>query len=372
MLSNFQRVVFGSIASTVGTVVAIFEGIAIFYYNEHLNVSLAFLGLANFAIGALAAYVALIAGNLSDRAVSKYRRKTYILIFGPLYAIGVLFRLCAFTTIKQAPWYYVITYALQVSGSTGLDVVTQAWGVELASDIMDRNQLYSISTFCGFSGIFLGVLWNKQFVIYLIASCFVYFINTLPALLMFFFKYCVSVNKANVSTYYTIGLACFILLGLSSLSFTTYLIKNYGCIHCLRCCFIVAIILGIAMFIVSYYSVYLFIAVFGLVGLFCTIANVVLSILNAETIDYDELLCGKKRASSYAGIINPIRLFITIAGTSIPLVLMSVTGFHVSNDDHDDSTTSTKTSTMILRLWCTLFISFCMFIAFCVISFYEV
>ena len=60
MLNAYQRVIFGISATTLGSIVALFEGVAIFYYNDNLGVSLEFLGLANFVIGTLAAYTGTV------------------------------------------------------------------------------------------------------------------------------------------------------------------------------------------------------------------------------------------------------------------------------------------------------------------------
>ena len=60
MLTNYQRILFGVTTTTVGSIIAFFEGVAIFYYNDHLGVSLEFLGLANFVIGAFAAYTGTV------------------------------------------------------------------------------------------------------------------------------------------------------------------------------------------------------------------------------------------------------------------------------------------------------------------------
>ena len=46
-------------------------------------------------------------------------------------------------------------------------------------------------------------------------------------------------------------------------------------------------------------------------------------LIGAEVVDYDELLCGKKRASSCGAVTFPVSLFVQVAGTSIPLALMS-------------------------------------------------
>jgi Na+/melibiose symporter-like transporter len=422
VLTTYQRVIYGLINTGVFSCTALLEGVVLFHYSDSLHVSLEYLGLANFVIGALAAYFAVLGGNLSDRAKSKYRRKTYILLFGPLYAAGLFFRLGGFTSEQFAPLYYVISYACQTIGYTGLDVVTQAWGVELASEVSDRNNLYSISTGCSFAGVFLGlvfamlplkiaavvltgimvvaialavlqlpdntpltkrafvptvantasVFWNPQFVVYLVASSFIAILNTIPPLLMFFIKFCMHIKGDAITQWYSACVAVFVVMGVVVLPFMRKLVDRFGTIACVKLAIAVAMAMGVVMFVFSYVSMVFIVVAFGLVGMFSTVANVVLSIIYAEVIDYDELLCGKKRGSSYSGVHTPIRLFIQIAGGSIPLMLMSAVGFTTSNDDHDDKSTSTFASTLVLRLWCTLVISLCMLGAYIALSSYKV
>ena len=292
------RFVYGVISHSLGSLVAFFEGVAIFHYSDSLGVSLEFRGLGNFVIGALAAYTAVIAGNLSDQAKTKYRRKTYVLIFAPLFAFGVLARMCAFTSDAGAPTYYVITYAMQIVGSTGLSVVTEAWGVELASTVTDRNKLYTMATFCGLAGIFIGIPLN---------------------LFPLWLGGIIGATLVMGSTFCAIR----------DLPDNTPLTKR------------------------SFIP------------------------LMASSIDYDELMCNKKRASSYAGVVIPLRLFITIAGTSVPLALMSALGFKSPSDDENDGNdgddgNSSYGSTIVLRIWCSIFISFCMLGAYIVLRNYKV
>jgi len=422
VLTTYQRIVYGLINTGVFSCTALLEGVVLFHYSDSLHVSLEYLGLANFVIGALAAYFAIIGGNLSDRAKSKYRRKAYVLIFGPLYAAGLFFRLGGFTSEKFAPIYYIISYSVQTIGYTGLDVITQAWGVELASEVSDRNNLYSISTGCSFAGVFLGlvfallplkiaavvltgtmvlaiilavlqlpdntpltkrafiptvanmssVFWNSQFVIYLVASCFTAILNTIPPLMMFFIKFCMDIKGDAIARWYSTCVAVFVVMGVVVLPFMRQLVDRFGSLACVKFAIGVAAAMGLVMFVFSYVDMIFIVVAFGLVGSFSTVANVVLSIIYAETVDYDELLCGKKRGSSYSAVHTPIRLFIQIAGGSIPLMLMAALGFKNSDDDHDDTSTSTFASTLVLRLWCTLAISLCMLGSYYYLSLYQV
>lgn len=426
-LTLFQRIIFGIVNTGVFSAVALLEGLVLYNYNHKFHINLEFLGIINFITGAIAVYVAIISGNLSDRSKFKYRRKIYILIFGLLYIFGLFLRLGGFTSINSANVYYVISYIIQVIGFTGLDIISQAWGIELSKNLESRSNLYVITTSMSFFGVFIGIiltllplllsalllplilficlilcliylpdnipmnkrafvptisninstLYNNQFIIYLCTASCIAFLNTIPGLLVFFIKYCLdndlsNDNINNPKAYYTIMVAAFVITGVSILPFTQYIIKKFTLLYTIKISLLIATCIGIIMFILSYISIYGIIITFAFMGIFSTAATVVLSIIYAETVDYDELLTGKKRGSSYSGVLGPVRLLIQIAGGAIPLMLMSVAGFHTSNDDKDDTTISTFSSTVILRIWCTLFMSTLMIGAYIAISQYKV
>jgi Na+/melibiose symporter-like transporter len=421
ILSPYQRLIFGCVENGVYSTVALLEAVVLYYYNTKLNVRLEYLGLSSFVIGTLAAFVAVIAGNVSDRSKFPSRRKAYLLLFGPLYGAGLCLRYGAFTSQEQAPLYYVVTFALQVAGYTGQAVVMQAWGVELVSDVGERSMLYAYTTGCSFGGVFAGlvlanfplqlsafivpcilavgislcvfhlpdstplskrafvptmtnvssVFWNSQFMVYLVASSFVAFINTLPSLVMFFIRYCVGIGTTNLTKYYSACIGAFGVMGIAGLPLIKGIVEKHGTLSCVKSCLAVAAAMGLAVLGCSYVSIYLIIACFGIIGLFSTMANVVLAIIYAQSIDYDELLCGKKRASSYSGVHTPIRIFIQIAGASVPLVLMSAVGFQ-SSDGSDDASSSTASASLVLRLWCSVFMTCCMVAAYVAISYFKV
>lgn len=421
-LTPYQRTMFGSVENGVNSAAALLEAVVLLYYNDKLGVSLEYLGLAGFVIGTMAAYVAVLAGKYSDQSVWTSRRKAYVLFFGPLCALGMCMRYGGFVSPENAAIYYVITYAMQIAGYTGLAVVMQAWGVELVTEVGERSKLYAVSTGCSFGGVVIGlmlanislkmsavivpfvlllgialcclhlpdntpfekraylptvvnissVFWNSQFLVYLVASSLVAFVNTLPSLVIFFIKYCVGVASGSLTEYYSACIGAFACGGVIALPFMKSVVDSYGTLDSLKVCLLVAAVMGLAIFACSYVSIFLIVACFSLIGLFSTIAHVVLAILYAQTIDYDELLCGKKRASTYSGVHTPVRLFIQIAGASVPLILMAAFGFQQSNDDNDDKDSSSPTSTLILRLWCSVFISFCLLSAYITLGQYKV
>jgi len=422
ILTPYQRFIFGSVENGVYSCTALLEAVLLYEYNNKFDVSLEYLGLASFVIGTMAAYVAVLAGNMSDRSFSPHRRKFYVLVFGPLNALGLFLRYGAFTSNENAAQYYILSFALQVTGYTGLAVVMQAWGVELVSDVGERSKLYSVTTGCSFGGVVVGLLlanislkisavvipvvllacvvlcclhlpdktpldkrafvptvtnissvfWNSQFLIYLIATSLVASVNTIPPLVIFFLKYCMGIASENLSMGYSLCIGTFAAMGVASLPFVKTVVDRYGTLLSLKVCLLVAAFMGFVVLGCSYGSIYMIVACFGIIGLFSTFANVVLAIIYAQSIDYDELLCGKKRASSYSGVHTPIRIFIQIAGSSIPLILMSAVGFQASDDDSDDADSSSSLSTLVLRLWCSVFISLCMIGAVITVSYFKV
>jgi Na+/melibiose symporter-like transporter len=91
----------------------------------------------------------VLVGNLSDRAKGRFRRKPYILIFGPMFAVGVFFKIAALTTRSAAGYYYVFFFLLQMMGSSGFQTALAAWGQELARTNEERSQLFTVATFTG-------------------------------------------------------------------------------------------------------------------------------------------------------------------------------------------------------------------------------
>jgi Na+/melibiose symporter-like transporter len=209
------------------------------------------------------------------------------------------------------------------------------------------------------------------------AMSFVWFLNSIPAILLFFLRFCVNLNEDQATSAYTFSLAVFIFVGMCALPLIPKMISVKGKLFASNVALIGLLVAGTIFFIVSYINVYLVVIVFGSVGFFSTVCNTVYNILAADCVDYDELLTGMKRASSYTGFTNLPFMFISIAGSSIPLALMSSLGFEEPTDDADDDASnddghSTRGSTLVLRLWCSCFVSLISLCAFLIMRFYKV
>lgn len=205
---------------------------------------------------------------------------------------------------------------------------------------------------------------------------FVWVLNSIPAILLFFLRYCVNQDEDQAKSAYTYCLIAFIFTGMCALPIVPKIIDKRGKLFASTIALSGLVVAGVIMFIVSYINVLLVIIVFGTVGFFSTMSNTVYNILAADCVDYDELLTGMKRASSYTGITNLPYMFISIAGSSIPLALMSSLGFEEPSDDNDNDSNddgySTRGSTLTLRIWCSCFVSFLGCCALIVMKFYKV
>lgn len=393
-LAVSQRLLRGLATTFFESGIAVLEGVVLFYYNDKKKVSTEYLGLANFVMAVLTVYVSVLVGNIGDRSTSIFRRKPMIMIFTPLYAAGIFFRFGAFTSEENAPIYYAVTLAMQVIGKSGAAITNDAWNMELSNEEVDRSKLYSTMTAVGVVGILLGlgmialplvisaviisvgvigslianimlipegtpmekrcfvpmvtnissVAWNSQYRIYLGTLSCVWFLNSVPPLLMFFLRFAVGQNEDGAELSYTFCLAAFILIGFLALPCIPKLIEFRGKIFTANIALYGVMICGVLMLGASYLSPYAVIGLFGIVGFFATLSNTVFSIIAADIVDYDELLTGMKRAASYTGVTNLPYMFISTGGSSIPLVLMSVLGFKEPpiDDDVDDDGDSTE------------------------------
>jgi hypothetical protein len=184
-LSTYGKVLRGLSCATVESALAVTEGLVLYHYNDTKKVSAEYLSLSNFVVAAITIYISIIVGNLSDRAKGKFRRKPFVLFFLPLYAIGAFFRYGAFVNEESAAAYYLISFACQTIGKSGLSIANDAWNMELANEEVDRSKLYSTIAGMGVLGITLGLAFTA---LPLLLNAFV-----LPILLII-------VNLMNVTT----------------------------------------------------------------------------------------------------------------------------------------------------------------------------
>jgi Na+/melibiose symporter-like transporter len=174
---------------------------------------------------------------------------------------------------------------------------------------------------------FSSVMWNSEFKIFLSALVFIWFISVLPTMLLYLFMYPMGSDSSEATGQYSFSLIAFIVAGFFAFPCIPLVVKRFGILAMARYLCVVVAVLAAAIFLGSYSSFIIIVLCMAVLGFVVAMANVIFGILTAEIIDYDELLCGKKRPAAYRSITNPLATFISIAGTSLPFAMMSATGF---------------------------------------------
>ena len=111
-----------------------------------------------------------------------------------------------------------------------------------------------------------SVFWNQQFNILIGALVFVYFINTVPALFLFFLKYAMGLSQDAAELTYLLCLATFVLMGFVAMPLCPRLIAKYGKITMGDAVLKSFAVLGILFFISSYIHAALIVVIFGFIG----------------------------------------------------------------------------------------------------------
>lgn len=191
-----------------------------------------------------------------------------------------------------------------------------AWAVELANEGADRANFFAVCGVVGVFGIFFGlglsaapllfsgfflalvailsnslclwcieektplskrsfiptvtnlksVFWNRQFVVFICAMLFIYFINTVPALYLFFLTYVMDQSEDAATMSFLLSVGGFVIMGFFAMPLAPGLVKKYGKIVVADATLKSMVVLGILMFIASFVHPAMVIAVFSVVG----------------------------------------------------------------------------------------------------------
>jgi Na+/melibiose symporter-like transporter len=172
-----------------------------------------------------------------------------------------------------------------------------------------------------------SVMWNSQFRVFLGAIIFISFLSSTTPLLLFFFRFVMDLSSEQAASYNIACIIAFFIAGLLSLPVTPYFLRRFGKLTVLRTVLLILAALGLAKLGISYWSPIGIVVTYAIVGFVATCAGISVGIISADVVDYDELLCGKKRSSSYQAVLQPLGYFVGIASSSIPLAIMGATGF---------------------------------------------
>jgi glycoside/pentoside/hexuronide:cation symporter, GPH family len=423
-LTTFQRVLCGVASAGIISLITVQDGFLIYHYNSNKGVASKYLSMSNFLVGTVSLFVAIGVGNLSNRLQIKYQRKLFVLMCTPFYAIALFLRYGAFSKFgESSALYYLLTYSVEVAMRIALAITNDAWMIELTSDDAERSKLFSVAAAVGLLGVVAGlglallpllvngflisliilisgilnicflpddirqskrasiptvanissVLSNSQFRIFFLTMLAFWMEKSVPSLFLFFLRYVVDLEEEVAKETYTFALMVYVLCG--ALSIPIYrAVADMNKLTLNNMFLLGAIIVDISLFAVSYSTPIAVIIALGPVGFFSTLNSTVLKIIRADIVDYDELLTGKKRGAVYVGLMNPVSYFLSVAGVSFPLAIMSLCGFDPSESDSggDDEEGVTRSGVLVLRLWCTLVMAVCATISLLLMRQYKV
>jgi Na+/melibiose symporter-like transporter len=149
-----------------------------------------------------------------------------------------------------------------------------------------------------------SVLWNRQFVIFISSMIFIYFINTIPALYLFFLTYVMGQSEDAATLTYLLSVGGFVIMGFFAMPMAPYLIAKYGKLvvaaGTLKC----MIVMGVLMFVASFIHPGMVVAVFSVVGFNAalsgmpyltscrkTVVSGILILVTATATDLSRTLC---------------------------------------------------------------------------------
>lgn len=120
----------------------------------------------------------------------------------------------------------------------------------------------------------------------------------------------------------------------------SYLNRRWGKLKVVRLAIVSGIIFGVMAFATSYGHVRHFFLTSVPAGIFGGIIMVNGNVLLADAIDYDELMTGFRRQSMCQCLMYAPFTFISVAGSSIPLTIMSMAGSINLAQEHNDNVVS--------------------------------
>jgi Na+/melibiose symporter-like transporter len=95
-------------------------------------------------------------------------------------------------------------------------------------------------------------MWNSQYRIYLATLTWVWFVNSVPGLLLFFLRYCLHLSESAAEAAYTMCLAAFIFTGFCALPCIPKIISSKGKKYAASVALLGLVVLGPIFFTVSY------------------------------------------------------------------------------------------------------------------------
>ncbi len=200
---------------------------------------------------------------------------------------------------------------------------------------------------------------NKQFMTLFKAAVFGSIVGTTVNLLPIFFQVVMGVGDEDVERVYSIYVQAVVASAFVAVMSTSTLNARWGKIRTLKFGVGCGAVYGLVAFCTSYAkSVTWFYLTSVPAGAFAGIVTVNGNVLLSNSIDYDQLKTGFRRQSLYQCLIYVPMTFVSVAGSSIPLSIITAFG------GLEAGRTPPAAVVQTLRLWISLIVTGCLFISY--------
>jgi Na+/melibiose symporter-like transporter len=179
-------------------------------------------------------------------------RANFFAVCGVVGVFGIFFGL----GLSAAPLLFGgIFLAISALLSNGLCL----WYIEEKTPLSKRSFIPTVTNLT-------SVYYNKQFVIFISAMVFIYFINTVPVLYLFFLTYVMDQGEDMATLLYLLSVGGFVIMGFFAMPMAPRLIVKYGKLAVADFCLKSMVVLGTLMFVASFIHPAMVVAVFSVVG----------------------------------------------------------------------------------------------------------
>ena len=196
---------------------------------------------------------------------------------------------------------------------------------------------------------------NKQFMILFKAALFGSIVGTTVNLLPIFFQVVMRIGDDAIEHVYSIYAQLVIISAFFAALSTATLNERWGKIRTLQFGVGCGAVYGLMAFGASYASVVVWFYLSSVpAGIFAGIVAVNGNVLLSNSIDYDQLKTGFRRQSLYQCLIYVPMTFVSVAGSSIPLSIITAFG------GLEAGRTPPTAVVLTLRLWISLVVTGCL------------
>mmetsp|Transcript_11384 Transcript_11384/g.39713 ORF Transcript_11384/g.39713 Transcript_11384/m.39713 type:complete len:729 (-) Transcript_11384:719-2905(-) len=357
------------------------------FYVDEMGADLTVMSIATFLAGVVASYGQLIVGYVSDRTRTRLgRRLPYLAVGGPLFGVSLFFLLSPIgVSGRAASVWFLVWFCVYSAANDIVSVARGALGVEMTLDDASRTQLFGASIALGtfglllvaglnpvlrgflsaagtmrVLGVFLGggallSLWaivakvrenpsafkrtalplipgyrscaqNRPWIIYMTSGAILSLMNEVTGMFAFVLQYVLHVDP---NKYFAIAAGVYATCQLIGVPLMTWLAQRYGKLRIYRLSMILIVVYGVLCWLATLSaSPWPFVASLGFYGASLAGLNVLSSVIQSDCVDYDELHTGKRRESTYGSLSNLPGKAASIAGRSVPLMVLGLLDYH--------------------------------------------